>query len=159
DVEVGLLEEALRAVGGADPALRALLLARLARALLFSPLHERRAEMAEEATRIARELGDPAILGAVLSARHQALSASAPPEGRWRMADEGVERGERAGSGTLALEGRALRLGDLFELGRVDQLRAELHVYARLLGELRQVASQWHVPLLRAHLAALGSRF
>jgi tetratricopeptide (TPR) repeat protein len=157
DLEVSLLEEALR--GAADPALRALLLARLARALLFSPLYGRRAELAEEATRIARRLDDPAILASVLYDRHQALSGLDPPEERLRMTDEIVELSERAGDLTLALEARALRIGDLFELGRTDRVQTELDVYARLLHERNMVAFQWHVPLQRAHLAAQAGRF
>jgi len=159
DLEVSLLEEALRTVDGEDEGLRARLLARLARALLFSPAHQRRTELAEESTRIARGLGDPATLAAVLYARHQALAASDVPEERLRMADEVVRLGEEAGNRTLALEGRALRLGDLVELGLMERFRGELDDYARLLNELRQLTFLWHVPLLRAHLAALGGRF
>jgi hypothetical protein len=47
-VEVGLLEEALAALGEADSPLRARVLARLAKALLFTPQVDRRLRLSEQ---------------------------------------------------------------------------------------------------------------
>ena len=58
-VEIGLLEEALVALGSADSPLRARVLARLAKALLFTPQTQRRLQLSEEAVAMARRLGDP----------------------------------------------------------------------------------------------------
>src|SRR6266511_3548476 len=82
-VEVGLLEEALVALGGSDSPLRARVLARLARALLFTPQVDRRLAFSEEAVQMARRVGDSATLAAVLLEWHRALL--------------GVERVELAG--------------------------------------------------------------
>jgi predicted ATPase len=80
-VEVGLLEEALVALGGADSLLRARVLARLARALLFTPRVERRLALSEDAVRMARRLGDAGTLAAVLFDRHMTIWAWSGP--RW----------------------------------------------------------------------------
>ena len=52
-----------------------------------------------------------------------------------------------------------LRLADLMEIGDQNQLGSELDAYARLLEERRQMPHLWHVPLLRATLAALTGNF
>ena len=70
-----------------------------------------------------------------------------------------MDRSERTEDSTLALRGRALRLGDRVELGRMDRFESELDAYAQLLGQQRRLSFLWHVPLERAHLAALGGRF
>jgi hypothetical protein len=82
--EVGLLEEALVALGGADSPLRARVLARLAKALVFTPQTQRRLQLSEEAVALARRLGDPATLAAVLYDHHQAIWGAEQAE----MADE-----------------------------------------------------------------------
>src|SRR5262249_31879555 len=62
----GLLEEALAALGGGDSPLRARILARLAEEVAISDPYERREALCEEAVSIARRLGDPRVLAAVL---------------------------------------------------------------------------------------------
>jgi DNA-binding CsgD family transcriptional regulator len=60
-IGVELLEEALAALGGADSPPRARVLARLARALLFTPQVERRLALSQDAEEMARRLGDHAM--------------------------------------------------------------------------------------------------
>ena len=95
-VQVGLLEEALAALGEADSPLRARVLAGLARALVSSPQVERRLALSEDAVRMARRLGDPATLAAVLFGRHLAIWGSERAEvagERLAIATEAVEPG------------------------------------------------------------------
>jgi hypothetical protein len=75
-VEVGLLEEILAALGEADSPLRARVLARLARALLFTRQVQRRLALSEQAVGLARRLGDPATLAAVLYGHHLVIWGS-----------------------------------------------------------------------------------
>jgi class 3 adenylate cyclase len=63
---VDVLRRALQAVGGADSLERAQLLARLCSELAYAPLDERLA-LAQEAKAVARRLGDPGTLAAVIS--------------------------------------------------------------------------------------------
>ena len=87
-VQVGLLEEALTALGKADSPLRARVLAGLARALVSTPQVERRLALSEDAVQMARRLGDPATLAAVLFGRHLA----APCQQHLRQARGGQPR-------------------------------------------------------------------
>jgi tetratricopeptide (TPR) repeat protein len=161
DVEVHLLEEALQGLDGRRPELRARLLARLARALLFGPQMERRRALADEAEALARRLGDPATLSAVLYEWHQAVWGlpSDEPRGRLRIAQEAIALAEGIGDHTSALHCRALLLGDLLELGEMERLRTEMADYAAAVERLRQRQLAWQPLMQRATLAMLEARF
>jgi DNA-binding CsgD family transcriptional regulator len=161
-VEIGLLEEALAALGEAESPLRARVLARLARALLFTPQIERRLALSEEAVGLARRLGDPATLAAVLYDRHQAIWGAEGAEvagERLAMATEVVGLAERLGDHAMALRGRALRRADLLELGDLAGFDTELAAAERTTLELRQLRYRWQLPLTRATRAMLVGRF
>jgi hypothetical protein len=140
--EVGLLEEALVALGGADSPLRARVLARLARALVYTPQAGRRLRLSEDAVALARRLGDPATLAAVLFDGHLAIWGAEGAEmaqERLAMATEVVELAERAGDHAMALRGRGLRRVDLLELGDLAGFDADLAAAERAARELRQL--------------------
>jgi DNA-binding NarL/FixJ family response regulator len=161
-VEVGLLEEALVALGDADSRLRARVLARLARALVFTSAAERRLQLSEEAVALARRLGDPATLAAVLYDRHLVIWGSERAEvagERLAVATEVVDLAERIGDRAMALRGRGLRRTDLLELGDLAGFDAELAAAERTAEELRQLHHRWQLPLARASQAALAGRF
>jgi tetratricopeptide (TPR) repeat protein len=159
ELQVRLLEEALEALGAGDGMLRARVLARLARALVFTPARQRRAALSEQAVAMARRVGDPATLAAVLYDRHLAVWGPDNPADRLAIAAEVVELAERSGDRALALQGRGLRTADLLELGDLAALRAEVEAYERAATELRQLHYLWHVPLLRATQSLLAGRF
>jgi DNA-binding NarL/FixJ family response regulator len=161
-VEVGLLEEALVALGGADSPLRARVLARLARALVFTPQAERRMVLSEEAVALARRLGDAATLAAVLFDRHMTIWGAERAEAageRLAMATEVVGLAERLGDRAMALRGRGLRRVDLLELGDLAGFDADLTAAEQTAAELRQLHYRWQLPLARAGRAMLAGRF
>jgi tetratricopeptide (TPR) repeat protein len=161
-VEVGLLEEAFAALGGADSPLRARVLARLAKALLFAPQAERRLALSEQAVQMARRLGDPATLAAVLYDRHQAISGSERAEvagERLAASTEVVRLAEQAGDPAMALRGRGLRRADLLKLGDLAGFDAELAAAEQTGQALRQLHYRWQLPLARATRALLAGRF
>jgi len=161
-VEVGLLEEALVALGDADSPLRARVLARLARALLFAPQAERRLALSEDAVEMARRLGDPATLAAVLFDRHMAIWGPDRPEvasERLAAATEVVRLAERIGDRAMALRGRGLRRTDLLELGDLAGFDADLAAAEQTAQQLRQLHYGWQLPLARAARAMLAGRF
>jgi DNA-binding CsgD family transcriptional regulator len=161
-VEVALLEDALAALGEADSPLRARVLARLAKALLFTPQAERRLALSEEAVELARRLGDAATLAAVLYDRHLAIWGSEKAEvagERLAAATEVVRLAERIGDRAMALRGRGLRRTDLLELGDLAGFDAELEASERTADELRQLHHRWQLPLARATRASLAGRF
>jgi tetratricopeptide (TPR) repeat protein len=157
--EVELLEAALAVLPEADSALRARVMSRLSRALLFGVRHAERIALAEAALAMARRLDDRATLASVLYARHQSLWTGAPAEVRCAIADEIVQLAEENGDRELAMQARALRLGDLLELAALDRYRAECASYARLVHDENLVTSGWHVPMQQATLAMLGGQF
>jgi predicted ATPase/DNA-binding CsgD family transcriptional regulator len=161
-VEVGLLEEALATLGEGDSGLRARVLARLARALLFTPQADRRLALSEQAIELARRLGDPATLAAVLYDRHLAIwgpeRAGVAGE-RLAAATELVRLAERVGDRAMALRGRGLRRADLLELGDLAGFDADLAAAEQTAAELRQLHYRWQLPLSHAVRATLAGRF
>ena len=160
--EVRLLEEGLAALGGADSPLRARVLARLARALVYTPQAERRLALSEEAVVLARRLGDQATLAAVLFDRHMAIWGAKGAESaaeRLVMATDVVGLAERLGDRAMAVRGRGLRRVDLLELGDLPGFDADLAAAERTAGELRQLHHHWQLPLARAGRALLAGRF
>jgi DNA-binding CsgD family transcriptional regulator len=161
-VEVGLLEEALVALGEADSRLRARVLARLARALLFTPQVERRLALSEQAVQLARRLGDPATLAAVLLDRHLTIWGVERFEAageRLAAASEVVDLAERLGDWALALRGLGLHRTDLLELGDLAGFDADLAAAEQTAQQLRQLHYHWQLPLARATRALLAGRF
>jgi eukaryotic-like serine/threonine-protein kinase len=155
---VGLLEEALNAVGSRDDRVRARLLARLAMELYFGGRAERRADLVDEALAIARRLDDPATIAYVLNARYAALWAPENVTERLSIADEVLELARRAGDHRLAREGRGRRIVTLLELGHVAAAHAEIEVHARAAEELRQPFGRWQAAVWQAAEALLSGR-
>ncbi len=161
-VQVGLLEEALTALGRDDSPLRARVLAGLARALVSTPQVERRLALSEDAVQMARRLGDPATLAAVLFGRHLAVWGSERAEvagERLAIATEVVGLAEQIGDRAMALRGRGLRRIDLIELGDLAGYDADLAAAERAAEELRQLRYRWQLPLAHATRALLAGRF
>jgi DNA-binding CsgD family transcriptional regulator len=160
-VEVGLLEKALAALDEGDSLLRARVLARLARALMFTPQVDRRLALSEQAVQMARRLGDPATLAAGLYDRHLAIWGTEQEvvvEGL-AAATEVIQLAERLGDRAMALRGRGLRRTDLLELGDLAGFDADLAAAEQTAQELRQLHYHWQLPLSRACRALLAGRF
>ncbi|HYX58289.1 MAG TPA: AAA family ATPase [Streptosporangiaceae bacterium] len=161
-VQVGLLEEALATLGEADSPLRARVLAGLARALVSTPQVERRMALSDDAVQMARRLGDPETLGAVLFGRHLAIWGSERAEvvgERLAIATEVVGLADQIGDRAMALRARGLRRIDLLELGDLAGYDADLAAAERAAEELRQLRYRWQLPLAHATRALLTGRF
>jgi tetratricopeptide (TPR) repeat protein len=66
---------------------------------------------------------------------------------------------QTAGDRESVLQARNWRVVDLWELGRIDELRREIDGYERLADELGLPHFRWYVPLWRASLAILAGRW
>src|SRR3989449_120349 len=128
---IELLEEALHRLGDGDPGLRAQLLARLAINLYWAPEPERVVALSEEAVRLARQLGDPRLLAAVLRARWIALWRPEGAAERLAIADEILHLGERTGDRELALLGHRVRIVGFLEHGDVVATDREIEAVAQ----------------------------
>jgi class 3 adenylate cyclase/tetratricopeptide (TPR) repeat protein len=158
ELEVALLERALAVLGEADGTLRARVLGRLARALQSSPAPERRARLSQAAVAMARRLGDPATLAAVLYEGHLATWGPDNLQERLDVAAEVVQLAEAGGDRVMAVRGRGFLMADQLEQGDLAALAAGLEVYDRAARELDQLHFAWHVPLFRAGQALLAGR-
>ena len=158
ELEVGLLSDALAVLGEADSTLRARALARLARALASSPDADRRERLSQAAVAMARRLGDPATLAAVLYEHHMATWGPDNLPERLAVAAEVVQLAEAAGDRVTALRGRGFLLANQLERGDLAALERGLEAYQATARDLGQLHFSWHVPLFRAGRAVLAGR-
>ncbi|MEV6073206.1 BTAD domain-containing putative transcriptional regulator [Nocardia sp. NPDC052001] len=89
-------------------------------------LHDRAREAAEQAESLARELGDPRLLGLALQARTSLYDTSIPLADRDRLAAELIALGEDNALPAVALIGRNAALQVAAAGGDIDRARAEL---------------------------------
>jgi hypothetical protein len=153
-----LLEEALEATPAEALETRARLRARLAVECYYADPAGAET-LSERAVSDARESGDPGALAAALGARRVALWRPAHTRTRLEVVDEMIVAAQAAGDRESLLQAHNWRVVDLWELGRMDDLRREIDDYARLADEVGLPHYRWYVPLWRAHLAILAGRW
>lgn len=161
ETKVGLLEEALKALGDEESDLTVRVKARLAPAMYFSPYDSRarREELSAGALEMARRLGDGATLAYALNARHLAVWEPENVEERLALATEIVQLAREAGDRPLELTGRVWRLADALELGRMQEVEREIEGYARVAEELRQPRYLAYVYMFRGMRAIMRGEF
>jgi predicted ATPase len=153
------LENALKALGEDDSALRAQVLARLAMELYYSDAHERRLMLSEQAVAIARRLSEKSTLAIVLNARHYIIWDTGHLAERLAIATEMVTLAEKDRNRELALLGLHWRVIDLLEQGNVLSADQAITAHARLAEELRQPYHLFYNAAFRAMRALLAGRF
>jgi tetratricopeptide (TPR) repeat protein len=155
---IALLERALEMAAAERSVTRVLLLSRLCGALYFSDRRERMAALADEATSIAAQLGDP---------RAAALAAAARRRAHWgpnqlaRRLDDSTQllaAATAAGDAELVLQGRAWLVVDLLERGDRGGAEVEIDAFAAGALALRQPLFLWNAEVWRAMLALLDGR-
>jgi hypothetical protein len=151
-----LLEEALEAAP--DQLLRSRLMARLAVELYYAEDRGRSERLSEQAVAVARAARDPTTLAAALNARHVALWRPDRLDERLAVAGEMIEVARDCDPVT-ELQGRNWRVVDLFELGDMDEWRAEAARHGRLARDLRLPSFEWYTPLWQSVDAQLAGRF
>ena len=155
---VRLLEAAT--VRPLNPAVRARLLARLARELLGdASASARRRELVDEAVALARMSGDPGVLAEVLDSRLHALWDPAAAHERLAVASEIVTHARAAGDDTIERRGLFWRFTALVELGDLDQAEAALVSYARAAEAAGDAEAAVVVLARQAMLAIVRGRF
>jgi DNA-binding SARP family transcriptional activator/tetratricopeptide (TPR) repeat protein len=153
-----LLEEALEATPADELGTRARLRARLAVESYYADPAAAES-LSEQAVSDARASRDAGALAAALGARRVALWRPAHTRSRLEVVDEMIVAAQAAGDRETVLQARNWRVVDLWELGRIDQLRREIDGYERLADELGLPHYRWYVPLWRASLAILAGRW
>jgi len=154
-----LLEEALARLPLQGATFRARLLARLAAALHLAPgTEERRTALAEEATRMARALGDKATLAWVLMMRKMALVGPDNLQERLALAGEVIRLADESDYPIAALEAQTWRVHDLLELGDIQAVDLAIEAFARRAAALKQPVYLWHLATWRGMRALLDAR-
>ena len=155
---VGLLEEALAALGEDDCPLRARVLAQLACELYNTGDVARRDALSRVALAVARRVGDRATLAFAVASRCFALWGQRCEVERLPLAEEllGLARG--LGEWELAIEAHHWRFIDSLSLGDLDTADREMAAANQLAEKLRQPYYLWWSALWRAMRAALAGR-
>ena len=137
-VGIALCEEALAAFEEDVPALRALVMATLARERAFGGEGIAAEPLSREALELAQSTDDPDVVAAALIARYYALWGSERVAEQLAVADRLRTSWAVTPSGLLAsTDAHRLRAVPLFVLGDVDGFRAELDEVARLGDQLQ----------------------
>ncbi len=118
-----LLESALAALPLQDDSARALVLGRLAQWGHFDRSRDERQRLTDDAVDMARRLGDPETLAAVLRYRYWAMDGPDDIDLQIAVAKEIASLGEKIGDGEIILHGLKCELHARFELGDYNASR------------------------------------
>ena len=157
--QIVLLKEARAALPADADALAALVTARLSIALTLLATAQQRQDLAEEAVRAARRIGDDGAVAASLAALCDALSGPDHCSQRRQYATEIVTLGQRLHDPAWELLGRRLRLVALLEAGAMAEADAEVLAYRTAAQSLGHPLYLWYVPLWRGMRALLEGRY
>jgi hypothetical protein len=142
DEMVGVLQAALEAVGSADSSAAARLRAQLAIELLFAGDRRRCHDLSHEAVAIARRLGHPATLAAVLIPRFTVIWDASTLTERRAITAELIAAARKAGDPQLEFWGCRQAAAAAWEAADLDE--ADLHWAAAV-----ELAEDLNQPMLR----------
>ena len=158
---VPLLERGLSVTDEQDVRTRVRLLARLAAAARDDATRERRAELGEEALRIARASGDPVALASAVEGHWIAVEGPDQHLRREGLAvgDELIALGEQIGDKEKVFAGYDHRLHCIWALADRSGVDASLETMETLVGDMRQRPQRWAVGTSHTMLALMEGRF
>jgi DNA-binding CsgD family transcriptional regulator/predicted secreted protein len=148
-------EAALAALGPEPSPARARLMMDLASHSLFLSVEEA-LRIARRAESIARDLGDPEVLGAVLLAARHLLSHPSHIDDRVRIGQELISLGNQLGRLSMTLGGMHAVGAAHLERGDLDDWRAAFERFTSLLGDHSLGFFQIQTIMHRAHRAYLA---
>jgi tetratricopeptide (TPR) repeat protein len=157
--QIEALELALRLLPTEQPALRAMVLARLSVALTFTGTDERRRTLAAEALEAAASSGNDTALGIALAARCDVIGGPEHLAERLQLTDRIVGLAQGTQDAALELVGRRMRLVARLEAGETALVADEMRSFAAVARMLAQPLYLWYVPLWQGALALAEGRF
>jgi DNA-binding CsgD family transcriptional regulator len=153
-----LCREALSLLGEDQPVLRARLLGQLAvTANPFAGGPE--PGLSDRALAAAERVGDTDAEFLALQARHADRVDFRCSAERLEIGARAVELGRRTGRQDYAGWGHVWRMDALSELGRRNEVDAEVIAYGAVVEYLREPIGVWRLTMIRASLAVLAGRF
>ncbi|MCB0197545.1 MAG: hypothetical protein KDJ65_36705, partial [Anaerolineae bacterium] len=156
---IRLLEEALAALGEEDSALRARVLANLARTLLDTGLRDRLATTVKQAIEIARRINDSVALYEALRISVQVDRRPEIITDRITALDEMVQLAKKLDDRERLVIACGLRLYDHLELGEIEAAETDLNTHVELGPKMRQVFSLHASEVYQAMWAMVKGRF
>ncbi len=153
---IAMLKRALDATAGESTLMRVRLVARLVGALYYSPESDRMLALADEATQIAEELGDPEARAYARAARRRAIWDPARLQQRIATSTEMLTLARSANNLELELQAHAWLIVDLLEAGDRGAVDAQVEAFTTGAERLRQPAYLWNGLVWRAMLAFLA---
>ncbi|MGH9277785.1 MAG: ATP-binding protein, partial [Acidimicrobiales bacterium] len=154
---IGLLDDAVEA-NTADPSLQAMLVARLAQACAAFDSPDERKDHSDRAWELAWDSRDPDTMGAVLRARHEALSSPDDLEDRVEIDGELVAMAKSSDDPRLTLLAHGWRVVDLLEQGHVSDADADRRIHADAAGQSGDARHVRDAALWAATWAMLAGR-
>ncbi|MGE0683635.1 MAG: AAA family ATPase [Candidatus Binatia bacterium] len=153
-----ILQDALALLPQDASALRAQLLARLAKELTYSDTHKQREQYSYEAIKLARLTADPHSLGATLYDHCIATWRPDTLHERIALSVEITTLAEQVGDPELVLYNHFLRIANALEQGDILTVEAAAASFTRYMAEIRPPISTWgwfheRLPTMRALLA------
>jgi hypothetical protein len=156
---VAMLEDALRAIGPADRALRAHLLGRLGEELYFTEDREHGAELAAEAVAMARRLGREDVLARALVRRYFTAWGPDTADEGLALSGEAARVAARVGLREVELIATSWHVSDLLQHGDAQAADVAIAGYGEAAEALRLPEFRWRVRLLRAARALMRGEF
>jgi len=156
---VGLLEEALAAVGDSDSALRAQLLARLRTATTRPVASAADAPSSLESIEQARRLGDPRALADAILQRIYTLSVAERLTGIPDLLSELETVATRLGDPNLRMFSKRIAIKYWLEAGDLTAADATVAAYEQVMVELRFPHTEWRIAVARMSRALLVGDF
>lgn len=153
DRRVALLEEALAVVGERPEPLRAIILARLALELYWSPERQRSLDLAAESLELATKLDDDGAIAHALYAQLYTMRSPETAEQRRELTGQLVHHAIRAGETQLELLGKASEYLALLETGALALARDRVRELAERARALDHPEFQWFAATFELVLA------
>ena len=150
------LEVALATLPAGDSPNRARLLAALGQALLYSGDRERRIQLSQEATEMARRLGNPATLAHVLLERFFTIVGPSTLQMRLEDSAELLSLAEGLGDPTMTAQALIIHVRNNAEASRFEAADRHLEAAERLVADLGRPTLRWFVANSRAVRAQLA---
>ncbi|HEX9641772.1 MAG TPA: hypothetical protein VGB13_10725, partial [Candidatus Krumholzibacteria bacterium] len=162
-VAAPVLERALEASGSEPTSLRARLLASLCDAFGGPNMDvaqvERRLAIAREAKTVAELAGDGIARVYALRALHEAMQGPEAVEERLAISRELIEVAEGSGSRTDVVWAHLFLIGDLAQLGEMDEVKKEIAFTCDLADQMREPSFSGWRPLWDAMLLMREGRY
>lgn len=158
-VQVGLLQEALAAIGESASSLRARLLAGLAQALVWADRLEETRALSREALAIAGQINDPATLMAVLQLMPAVIWGPDDLDQRQAVAARLLALATATSTSEPALQGYIWRVAAELERGHRPAVASAIETIVQLAGTLGHRGYGWYAAHFQALQALIDGRF